>query len=191
MKLTREEIEKSLKLGRMLFSKNTLERHEAIHQAALTSLDHSATLAGERPKADPNCSHCDGKGWVPAIVSDFHGDGKHDCFCVSENDGPKEPGDMSPEELRQELAEWRAGTIYRGYDAIKAAEVPGLQKQIFTLESSLAKVTAERDKYIERAKEAEAAVYCMQVHGAGCECDMCEETRPIRKRAQEAADGKV
>lgn len=31
---------------------------------------------------NPNCENCDGKGKVPALSMDPHGDGMHDCFCV-------------------------------------------------------------------------------------------------------------
>ena len=35
---------------------------------------------------DPNCDNCNGTGWIPAISIryNFHGDGRHDCFCVLE-----------------------------------------------------------------------------------------------------------
>ena len=44
---------------------------------------------------DPNCPNCNGTGKFAAIALNIHGDGQHDCFCVTYDQGPKHPEDMT------------------------------------------------------------------------------------------------
>ena len=71
---------------------------------------------------DPNCSNCNGTGKIAAVMLDLHGDGQHDCFCVTHDQGPQHPEDMTREEVNAEVLAWRTGELYRGYDRIKALE---------------------------------------------------------------------
>lgn len=86
---------------------------------------------------DPNCPNCNGTGKFAAIALNIHGDGQHDCFCVTYDQGPKHPEDMTRKEVDAELLEWREGSLYRGYDRIRALEVPGLEDEIVVLQAEI------------------------------------------------------
>ena len=106
---------------------------------------------------DPNCSNCNGTGKIAAIALDIHGDGQHDCFCTTYDQGPQHPEDMTREEVNTEILEWREGRLYRGYDRYLAEQVPGLKAEIQRLQAALP--TPEHP-----------AADCPQCEGAGT-CD--------------------
>ncbi len=105
---------------------------------------------------NPNCSNCEGTGKMQGVL--LKGS-EHDCFCVTHDRGPKEVEEMSLEEAQMELRCWRRGELYRGYDRIKALEIPGLKTEI---ESQAARI---------RQLEGEKAALREELKLANAECD--------------------
>ena len=103
---------------------------------------------------DPNCSNCNSTGKIAAIALDIHGDGQHDCFCVTYDQGPQHPEDMTREEVNTEILEWREGRLYRGYDRYLAEQVPGLKAEIQRLQAALPTPAKEPSGELEKAVEA-------------------------------------
>jgi len=80
---------------------------------------------------------------------------QHDCFCVTHDRGPKEVEEMDLEECQIELRCWRRGELYRGYDRIRALEVPNLKAKIAELETSRAATPSAGDGgELERHRDA-------------------------------------
>jgi hypothetical protein len=113
---------------------------------------------------DPNCSNCNGTGKMAAIALDIHGDGQHDCFCTTYDQGPQHPEDMTREEVNTEILEWREGRLYRGYDRYLAEQVPGLKAEIQRLNkveaellSAIEVIDKQSKAYLEDLQRLQAA----------------------------------